>query len=546
MPTMKRKRSIENCNQTRFNDSEIATIINVNVNHNYKQSRLTYFAKRGRNLNPMLSIARNQDSFHGISYNDINVLDRLLDLVHFGLSSCAIEALNDTIVLLLAKETSRREKSNISSMNLTINETQDTMPLLLTEKLASSFFRLLSISAPKQDRNQDDRIFQAVYLFTTSFPFLRFHVSSTGNTPLHLALLYNGHSEKLIKLLLECSDSKKIASILTRKNRSGKLPIHVALNSGVSMDVLQLIISASIKAFTINDNYNSNPNPSANIVQIEDGRGMNAIELAWVRRLDPNFRSFKGRKVNQIYRSLLSEAVDQVESEYKSHLSAYSSKTSTKSSILRSKERESVANDILGSFWQSTLLLLRGARHGTISDPLPSGVQWRIVHAASALWSCPIEVLKIALLLYPEQIFEKDENGMLPLHLALSCNTNEIPSSRLQHYYEKVELIFNFYPKAAKIKSEKGQLPLHLILTHKMLNVIEKQFWEKLAKKITRTYPEALDVMDPVFNLYPYMQAAVAVSDHESEQQQKSNISLDMIYELLRMSPTRTQITIPR
>jgi hypothetical protein len=45
--------------------------------------------------------------------------------------------------------------------------------------------------------------------------------------------------------------------------------------------------------------------------------------------------------------------------------------------------------------------------------------EWRIIHAL-AQSECPHEIAKLAILLYPEQITQKDECGNLPRHIACS------------------------------------------------------------------------------------------------------------------------------
>lgn len=72
--------------------------------------------------------------------------------------------------------------------------------------------------------------------------------------------------------------------------------------------------------------------------------------------------------------------------------------------------------------WQKSLLLLRvmheedkKGSHNTRGEEDPS--VFRVLHCASAV-ECPRCVLRIATILYPDQLTIPDEDGRLPLHIA--------------------------------------------------------------------------------------------------------------------------------
>jgi len=63
----------------------------------------------------------------------------------------------------------------------------------------------------------------------------------------------------------------------------------------------------------------------------------------------------------------------------------------------------------LGSFWPKVELMLRVAQQGK--------GKFRVVHAAAST-PCPQAILRMARVMYPQQVRERDEKGNLPLHLA--------------------------------------------------------------------------------------------------------------------------------
>ena len=504
--------------------------------------------------NPNLSCNCAGTGFHNGNscVEGTNLFDRLLELVHCGKPTHALDIVYFVIRKLLQDIQVQNSLRIHDSYNCkrrrgikfyVEKEAFDE----LKAKLSSSFFRMLSISSPQRDECREDRIYKVVHLFLSFMPDIRFQVSKSGNTPLHLALLHNGHSERLIKLLFEHPKNQNISSVLTKTNNSGKLPIHIAICAGSPTSILKIIINATIKSFSAHGNR------YINIAQVEDGNGMHPIEMAWIRRIDPDFRLYKGsiqssQKANKMYHTLLSDAVEQVEKVYSKSINSnpiWELKTKLLPDSIENGHH-SIAYKILGSFWSNTLLLLRGAHYGTASDPLPNGKQWRLVHAAAASWSCPLGVLRIALLLHPEQLYEKDENGMLPLHLAINSDIDTIPQSRLFLHYEKIEFLIQSGPRAAMIENKNNELPLHLILRRRRISksdihTREQSFWMKLLSKVVSVYPDAVDIIDPVSRLFPFMQAAILISnvEHEQHKQSLSYDPLNAIFFLLRRSPAR-------
>jgi len=168
----------------------------------------------------------------------------------------------------------------------------------------------------------------------------------------------------------------------------------------------------------------------------------------------------------------------------------------------------------LSKMWTVVNLLLKAEYHRSISDPLPNNKVWRVVHACAGIRNCPSNLLLMfAIKLYPMQVFERDEDGNLPLHIAAT-----IPVTSDDRGNENIRLLAAVYPGAARTTCHKGKLPLSLVLQ-------SGYGWDKGIEDILRAYPAALTVKDEETNLFPFMAAAV------------SDAPLETIYKLLRANP---------
>jgi len=170
-----------------------------------------------------------------------------------------------------------------------------------------------------------------------------------------------------------------------------------------------------------------------------------------------------------------------------------------------------------GTFWERTELFLR---YSQIAK------EWKIVHAASAV-NAPRTVLQLALMLHPEQVKEADECGRLPLHIAASSPKYSWWAeygSASDNKPSVIEMILELSPQAAAYLDNDMQLPLHQAIQSEKKH--RKLPSDRDVKRIAESYPEALEVKDPISRLYPFMQAATG-----------SGASIETIYFLLRESP---------
>jgi hypothetical protein len=152
---------------------------------------------------------------------------------------------------------------------------------------------------------------------------------------------------------------------------------------------------------------------------------------------------------------------------------------------------------------------------------------FRAVHAASVV-DCPRPVVKIATIVHPTQMQEKDVNGMTPLLISAQApifkvrdlsdegymledrihgddniynetqNDDEQDSSKAS----VIEILVQADGFSACITDSQGRLPLHLAIA-------SGKRWSEGVKAILEAYPDALSHKDVQTNLHPFLQAAV-------------------------------------
>ena len=225
-------------------------------------------------------------------------------------------------------------------------------------------------------------------------------------------------------------------------------------------------------------------------------------------------------------------------------------------------------NGDLSEAWSKTKLLLKTAYHGLVD--IPPTITFRPVHAAAAV-DCPRAVLRTAILLYPEQLELKDEQGNTPLLIAIAApiykvhdlsedgydmnrmygfpdedppeqdsdnanNTDDPLQQQLQIQQQQesaneincpsvIEVILETNSNPAKIPNNAGRLPL-------CQAIAKRKTWKNGLKSILDAYPDALSLKDDITKLFPFMLASAF--DHNNP---SSIICFDTIYRLLKANP---------
>lgn len=405
--------------------------------------------------------------------HNMSPLDHLISAVLLGTSSHAIDALE--YLLMCCPEAA-----------IATNNNKGKNPL----------FRLLGTASVGGD-TRITRISKATKLIVAVCPELAGITSPLyGLTPIHLALMFFGNkSIDIIQTLIRANpQSVGVPSL------SGDLPIHTAMAYGVSMETLEVILSATASL-------------SPDLLSSTDRRGLSPIQLAWIKYVDPDFE-YRLRQIRklEIYGPLLDEAVQDVFHQLLPSMTTVSNESSYDT------QRRCIAS-VFGTFWQRTELYLKYVQ--TTSS------KWNIIHAASAA-NIPRAVLKLVLLLHPDDVSKADGNCQLPLHIAASTPKQpwwDNGADSLDERPSLVQLLLEINPSAASFIDNRMQLPLHRAVERATRGGAAISL-DSDVKRIVEAYPEALQVKDPNSGLYPFMQAAIG--DHAS---------LATVYFLLRESP---------
>lgn len=167
-----------------------------------------------------------------------------------------------------------------------------------------------------------------------------------------------------------------------------------------------------------------------------------------------------------------------------------------------------------------------------------NGTVFRLVHASVALvgYGCPIEMIRLAMSVYPMQVREMDEHGNLPLHIAAvaltflpndlssGCdedsfvsNLSNLSSVNLSRPFRTViKMLLQSYPDAAHIPhGASGRLPLVLAFD------AGQRSMDDGLKLLMEAFPAALETkeFDPKF--YPYILSVLGKSSEKKVSSRK-------------------------
>lgn len=140
--------------------------------------------------------------------------------------------------------------------------------------------------------------------------------------------------------------------------------------------------------------------------------------------------------------------------------------------------------------WIKLHLLLRYC-----TDPSLSMSSWRGMHAAASSPSCSKQLFTMTLRMNPGESRRRDEFGRLPLHHLAFVQHQE-------SWREKLDLLLEAYPDAVWIRDNDGLLPLHTaVIVRRSLEFIDV---------LIRASPDALAQKGGSDSLYPFQLAAVS------------------------------------
>jgi ankyrin repeat protein len=295
-------------------------------------------------------------------------------------------------------------------------------------------------------------------------------VGTSHMNPLHITCSSPHASVDVVRILLAgCRDPFKLTGA---KDVDGDTSLHAACRCAAPMNVLQLLLQA---------------NPIT--VTWKDYEGLNPLMRLWVR-----------------YFVLVGEQI-----------------------ISNIKHPSDLTSDLLEA-WEKSLLLLRVMdameRRGRGEQQVPGG-PFRTVHAASSV-NCPRCVVRIAMVLFPEELLRRDEQNRLPIHIAAVAPVYAVNDLRgegftiedafidddpdaarpkrkkSQSKYKEpsvIDILLSGEPMAARERDHNGQLPLHVA-------IMRGKTLDEGVQALVEAYPDALTTPDSQTNLYPFMLAA--------------------------------------
>ncbi len=294
-------------------------------------------------------------------------------------------------------------------------------------------------------------------------------VGTSHMNPLHITCSSPNASADIVRILLAgCRDPFKLTGA---KDVDGDTSLHAACRCAAPMNVLLLLLQA---------------NPIT--VMWNDYEGLNPLMRLWVR-----------------YFVLVGEHI-----------------------ISNIKHPSDLTSDLVEA-WEKSLLLLRVMdameRRGR-GEQVPEGF-FRSVHAASSV-NCPRCVVRIAMVLFPEELLRRDEKNRLPIHIAAVAPVYAVNDLRGEGFtledafidddpeaarlmrkkspskYKEpsvIDILLSGNPRAAQERDPNGQLPLHVA-------IMRGKTLDEGVQALVEAYPDALTIPDSRTNLYPFMLAA--------------------------------------
>lgn len=319
-------------------------------------------------------------------------------------------------------------------------------------------------------------------------------VGTSYMNPLHITCSSAHASIDVVRVLLTgCRDPLRITGA---KDVDGDTPLHAACRCGAPMDVLITLLQA---------------NPVT--VLWRDYEGLNPLMRLWVR-----------------YYVIVGEQI-----------------------ISNLKQPSDLTPDLVEA-WERTVLLLQvmNAMDGT-TQQRQLLAPFHAVHASSYV-NCPRCVVRMAMVLFPEQLLMRDEGGFLPIHIAAAAPVYAVHDLRGEGFSMEdaildeetgmpiirklketkytepsvIDILLSGEASAAKERDPNGQLPLHIA-------IMRGKTLDEGVKALADAYPEALTMPDKHTNLYPFMLAASVG---------RGRGDCSTIYEMVRAAPDLVKMAL--
>lgn len=308
---------------------------------------------------------------------------------------------------------------------------------------------------------------EAIKALVDAYPKGAREEDEEGSTALHFACHYGVRSANVLQILIgACPEA------LRHRDCYGRTPLWHAVQKGASIEVLTLLLR--------ND-------PSTALLPLVPAIGQRQRKS----RNELTYRSMRYSKASTKLAATKMKA----------------SKTKTRNTPLGLAWKQATymnahRRKLGGKKWDKAVLLLKAAyHHDAISHKGLSEINGDqnkfLMHAALALHTyLPADIISVILERFPEQAFELDGFGRLPLAMAVSslssscCNKKNIIASVLE-----------MNPSAASTPDADGRLPLALAIE----NGLE---WDEGIDLLVAACPDTALMIDKPTGLYPFMLSA--------------------------------------
>mmetsp|Transcript_26434 Transcript_26434/g.40947 ORF Transcript_26434/g.40947 Transcript_26434/m.40947 type:complete len:760 (+) Transcript_26434:49-2328(+) len=277
----------------------------------------------------------------------------------------------------------------------------------------------------------ESRICKCLKVISSRYPKAMETCCSTfGNTPLHSAIIYC-QPISIISAMLDLAPQ-----LTCIPNTVGEIPIHIAAMTNAPCSVLEILLRDV---------------PST--AQITDRGGRTSLHWAWINYV----------RLTNGYRRVCIHTRRVVPEDWKK---------------LQDNTLRMAANDptetSLHFAWRKLNLLLKASsfdpalnsNYSVAQESLNvNGKLWRPVHAACSV-NCPYGILKLACILFPNEVMEVDEDNKTALHKVASSPLNKVwklgegdPSH--------LEAMMSMNTIAASSVDNDGNTPLHYAIKSK-------------------------------------------------------------------------------
>jgi hypothetical protein len=395
-------------------------------------------------------------------------------------------------------------------------------------------------------------------------------VGTSDMNPLHITCSSQHASVEVVRVLLELSEDT--IGVTAMKDVDGDTSLHAACRCGAPIQVIEILLNA---------------NPS--LVQVRDYEGLTPLLRLWVRYfVTLGDDTIDGVSSRDDVKGELAEAWSKTElllrASYYGSLEGYSNESklfdSVKEDIPCSRHDEdeekpkAASDDTCGKKKRSQsesqnensdecdgLASTKENQESSKDKDHPQLVAepLHVIHAASAI-DCPRAVVRIASILYPQQLDEFDPSQRTPLMIAAMApmfkehdlsdegysleeliHGDDVNTTEYHHddYTEQkqpsvidVLLQAGADARLGHGNFKKGRMPLHAA-------IVSGKRWNEGLKILRNAYPDSLMKLDKQTGLYAFMLAAAAGSGELASEITTAGRTSDLctIFELLRNQP---------